>query len=486
MQQVLGIAPGAGSLVADVLRTPGVPLPSSLRAAMETRLSADLSTVRIHTGDNAHASAQALNSEAYTTGEHIVYAHHHTPHNDQDLLAHELTHALQQRNGPVPGTPTGDGLTVSHPHDTHEQAAIHAAAPTDTSTDLTPPAQDVSVQRMKTEQTKRKKAQTTFPRTPGQERPTEQKEFLNREIAQQADLRGRAERRTQLLQGLEPDRDWDTKVNEPPHPASSQPPNQETPGKRMVNLISSVTTEGILSRQELTKRGIAASGSVDTEDSDKVFFNALSLGMGSDAPNTSIEVARRSLEAAHHGSFAVALEARGERISKAKEEPTPERLEKAWETEFLGKYGITEDQKHDLWPAVRLEARREAENEEVEKIKGVFEERLRNTAIAVMMNNSIASTGSGVHEGDRVGGISPTEIKYLMIPKWLEGQVTQETLGNEGMTLIAAPDDASEFLVSYRGEEFVHETKLQAPNYLEPLADLLKKHGGIQTHIFKA
>ncbi|MFJ6054663.1 DUF4157 domain-containing protein [Streptomyces sp. NPDC092307] len=125
VQQALGVAPGAGRLVAGALRAPGTPLPSGLRARMETRLGADLSTVRTHTGTDAHASARALSADAYTTGEHIVYARPHTPHTDPGLLTHELTHVLQQRDGPVPGTPTGDGLSVSHPHDTHEHGAAH-------------------------------------------------------------------------------------------------------------------------------------------------------------------------------------------------------------------------------------------------------------------------------------------------------------------------------------------------------------------------
>ncbi|MFE3936057.1 DUF4157 domain-containing protein [Streptomyces goshikiensis] len=67
----------------------------------------------------------SLSADAYTTGEHIVYAQPHTPHSNTGLLTHELTHVLQQRDGPVPGTPTGDGLSVSDPHDSHEQAANH-------------------------------------------------------------------------------------------------------------------------------------------------------------------------------------------------------------------------------------------------------------------------------------------------------------------------------------------------------------------------
>ena len=39
------------------------------------------------------------------------------------MLAHELTHVVQQRNGPVDGTPAGGGINVSHPSDRFEREA---------------------------------------------------------------------------------------------------------------------------------------------------------------------------------------------------------------------------------------------------------------------------------------------------------------------------------------------------------------------------
>ncbi|WP_335755617.1 eCIS core domain-containing protein [Streptomyces sp. 3211] len=66
----------------QVLRSPGRPLDSRLREEMESRLGADFSDVRVHCGP----------------------------------LAHELTHEIQQRQGPVPGTDTGHGLRAAAPH----------------------------------------------------------------------------------------------------------------------------------------------------------------------------------------------------------------------------------------------------------------------------------------------------------------------------------------------------------------------------------
>jgi hypothetical protein len=43
------------------------------------------------------------------------------------MLAHELTHVVQQRSGPVAGTPAPGGIQISHPSDRFEQAAEGSA-----------------------------------------------------------------------------------------------------------------------------------------------------------------------------------------------------------------------------------------------------------------------------------------------------------------------------------------------------------------------
>ncbi len=43
------------------------------------------------------------------------------------MLAHELTHVVQQRSGPVDGTPTGGGVKVSDPSDRFEREAAATA-----------------------------------------------------------------------------------------------------------------------------------------------------------------------------------------------------------------------------------------------------------------------------------------------------------------------------------------------------------------------
>ncbi|HTW10103.1 MAG TPA: DUF4157 domain-containing protein [Acidimicrobiales bacterium] len=123
-----GDAQAAGrSPVLDVVgQGRGEPLAGQLRAGMEQALDTDLSDVRVHTGGAAAESARSVQAHAYTVGNEIVFgAGQYDPGSaaGQHTLAHELTHVVQQRNGPVAGTPTGDGIAVSDPSDSYERAA---------------------------------------------------------------------------------------------------------------------------------------------------------------------------------------------------------------------------------------------------------------------------------------------------------------------------------------------------------------------------
>ncbi|OKI03413.1 hypothetical protein A6A06_39430 [Streptomyces sp. CB02923] len=113
------------SAVHDVLRGAGRPLDDSVRADMEMRLGADFSDVRIHDDTSARASAAELGARAYTSGSHIVVG---AGGGDRHTLAHELTHVIQQRRGPVSGTDHGDGVSVSDPSDRFEREAEATAA----------------------------------------------------------------------------------------------------------------------------------------------------------------------------------------------------------------------------------------------------------------------------------------------------------------------------------------------------------------------
>lgn len=119
------------SPVLDVVGSGGAPLDKDTRHDMEARLGADFSDVRVHTDATAAASAKSVQARAYTVGDDIVFdSGQYAPDTDhgRHTLAHELTHVVQQRSGPVAGTPQADGISVSDPGDTFERAAEQTAA----------------------------------------------------------------------------------------------------------------------------------------------------------------------------------------------------------------------------------------------------------------------------------------------------------------------------------------------------------------------
>src|SRR2546430_16063002 len=108
----------------------GSPLDSDTKGFMESRMGADFSDVRVHTDAKASESARSVQAHAYTVGSDVVFqSGQYTPENDSGkrTLAHELTHVVQQRSGPVAGTSAEGGIKISHPSDRFEQAAESSA-----------------------------------------------------------------------------------------------------------------------------------------------------------------------------------------------------------------------------------------------------------------------------------------------------------------------------------------------------------------------
>lgn len=89
-------------IVHEVLISPGQPLDLATRAFMEPRFGHDFSDVRIHDNGRAAQSSRAVDAEAYAVGADIAFGPgQYAPHTPQGrwLLAHELTHVLQQPRG---------------------------------------------------------------------------------------------------------------------------------------------------------------------------------------------------------------------------------------------------------------------------------------------------------------------------------------------------------------------------------------------------
>jgi hypothetical protein len=99
-------------IVHEVLRSPGQPLDPSTRAFMEPRFGHDFSQVRVHTDAQAAESAQAVNALAYAVGQDIVFGNSHAASDKRqksELMAHELTHVVQQSQNPAPHMPQSFG-----------------------------------------------------------------------------------------------------------------------------------------------------------------------------------------------------------------------------------------------------------------------------------------------------------------------------------------------------------------------------------------
>ncbi len=89
------------------LRNGGEPLPQSTCRFFESRFQQDFSQVRVHTNRQAAEAAGAINARAFTIGRDVVFGTgQYTPYTSigSKLLAHELTHVIQQRGGHAPQT----------------------------------------------------------------------------------------------------------------------------------------------------------------------------------------------------------------------------------------------------------------------------------------------------------------------------------------------------------------------------------------------
>jgi Domain of unknown function (DUF4157) len=104
IQRFTGASAGQSDMIAPasvdrVLSSPGKPLEPGLQQYMGQRFGHDFSRVRVHTGAEAARSARDINANAYTVGHNVVFgAGQYAVGTDdgQKLIAHELTHVIQQ------------------------------------------------------------------------------------------------------------------------------------------------------------------------------------------------------------------------------------------------------------------------------------------------------------------------------------------------------------------------------------------------------
>ena len=154
----------APAIVHEVVRGPGRPLEPEARASLEPRFGFDFSGVRVHTDGRAAASARAVNALAYTAGNHVVFDEgRYQPSSPagRRLLAHELTHVVQQHGA----SSTGGPLPLDDPAGAREgeaERASHAGS----AVALTPGGVARSVQRQLPPEDRRRSEMGPYRETP--------------------------------------------------------------------------------------------------------------------------------------------------------------------------------------------------------------------------------------------------------------------------------------------------------------------------------
>jgi len=96
---------GAGATTVSLPASTGRPLSPATRAFMEPRFGVDFGDVRVHTGTAAGRAAAGIEARAFTHDRDVYLAHGESEH-DHRLMAHELTHVVQQGGDTIRRAPT--------------------------------------------------------------------------------------------------------------------------------------------------------------------------------------------------------------------------------------------------------------------------------------------------------------------------------------------------------------------------------------------
>ena len=108
----------------ESMRGGGSSLSEPMRARVEPALGIDLGGVRVHQDSQSDSLARGMTAKAFTTGSDVFLRQDQNA-SDVSLMAHELTHVVQQSSDTGA---SGGGLTVGAAGDAHEQEADGVAA----------------------------------------------------------------------------------------------------------------------------------------------------------------------------------------------------------------------------------------------------------------------------------------------------------------------------------------------------------------------
>ena len=105
----------------------GQPLDTAVQKQMGAAMGHDFGGVKVHTGSESNELNSDLSARAFTSGQDVFFRqgdYEPATGSGQELIAHELTHVVQQSTGAVSG---GQKMTVNPPGDVHEQEADSVA-----------------------------------------------------------------------------------------------------------------------------------------------------------------------------------------------------------------------------------------------------------------------------------------------------------------------------------------------------------------------
>ena len=112
----------------------GQSLDAGLQQSMGQAMGADFSGVMIHTNAQADQLNQSLQAKAFTSGQDVFFrqgAYQPRSHGGQELIAHELTHVVQQNGGAVQRSPHRENPSPKIPSPLAEDKVVYSTIPTD-------------------------------------------------------------------------------------------------------------------------------------------------------------------------------------------------------------------------------------------------------------------------------------------------------------------------------------------------------------------
>ncbi|MFF5155154.1 DUF4157 domain-containing protein [Streptomyces sp. NPDC000348] len=475
-------APVQRSAVHDVLSTPGRPLEPALRTEMEARLGESFHDVQVHTGPEAAASADSVGARAYTSGSHVVLGRSGT---DKHTLAHELTHVVQQRRGPVAGADDGAGLRISDPGDRFEREAEATA--------------------------RRVMAGPVPVRTAGPEHPAAA--VAGEAAVQRAVLVGGAEVAdpARVVQDAGLDyllTDTGRLVLSYAPKLTADVPLQVKDAEElvievgriaaMIDLVHSINGSGILGRRTLSRQGTAFTGSNDEGDSTALAVNVLDARGGGSAADIR-DVVDESLTARDRGSFSVAMERPVDDdmiLGEMAEDVPGTALSEAELAEVREAAAGDEGMFRMLASAVLNNKKAgllaESHADTVAQYRSLLQDRTQNTAMAIVGRPGADVLTKGPHLGSYESDVpsdrippGPGGFTSLVLPRWFEpyGPLLLLRDWPEGVALRFAGN--RQITAHYRAKGTDYPVTVDAPDYAAEIEAQLRKFQVIATHILK-